>query len=157
VAASNAKPMQGPPFAPQGELVLTRTFDAPRDLVFKVWTDPKHVAKWWGPHGFTTTIHEMDVRPGGAWRYSMRGPDGNDYPFDGEFVEISAPERLVFVGTIHSETGHDVWTEIGFIEREGKTHVRVHQVYAFEGDATRGAPIGWSMQFDRLEKYLVAL
>ena len=61
-------------FKPKGELVLTRTFDAPRELVFKVWTDPKHVALWWGPHGFTTIVQEMDVRPGGAWRYSMRAP-----------------------------------------------------------------------------------
>lgn len=91
----------GPAFAPKAELVLTRSFDAPRDLVFKVWTDPKHLAHWWGPHGFTTQIREMDVRPGGAWRYAMRGPDGNEYPFDGVYVEVVEPERLVFDGTIH--------------------------------------------------------
>lgn len=79
---------------------LTRVFDAPREVVFKVWTDPKHVAEWWGPRGFQTTIHEMDVRPGGRWRYAMRGPDGNDYPFDGVFVEVVKPERLVFDGAI---------------------------------------------------------
>jgi uncharacterized protein YndB with AHSA1/START domain len=60
------------------DLVLTRVFDAPREVVFKVWTDPKHVARWWGPRGFQTTIQEMDVRPGGRWRYAMKGPDGND-------------------------------------------------------------------------------
>ena len=75
--------MSAAAFAPKGELVLTRNFNAPRELVFKVWTDPKHVAQWWGPHGFTTRILEMDVRPGGVWRYAMRGQDGNDYPFDG--------------------------------------------------------------------------
>ena len=149
--------MSAPAFAPRGELVLTRAFDAPRDLVFNVWTDPKQVAKWWGPHGFTTTIHEMEVRPGGAWRYSMRGPDGKDYPFNGSYVDVVAPERLVFIGTIHEAADHQVWTEALFMEREGKTQVRVHQVYSFESDATRGAPIGWSMQLDRLEKYLVAL
>jgi uncharacterized protein YndB with AHSA1/START domain len=58
--------------------VLTRVFDAPREVVFKVWTDPKHVAQWWGPSGFKTTIQEMDVRPGGRWRCAMRGLDGND-------------------------------------------------------------------------------
>ena len=156
--ASNPQPASGPNFSPKGELVLTRTFDAPRELVFKVWTDPKHVALWWGPHGFTTTIHEMDVRPGGMWRYSMRGPDGHDYPFNGEYVEVVVPERLVFIGTIHEKLDHKVWTEILFAdEAGGKTKITVRQLYSFESDATRGAPIGWSQQLDRLEKYLVAI
>src|ERR1700689_2694515 len=147
--------MSAIPFKPKGELVLTRTFDAPRELVFKVWTDPKHVALWWGPHGFTTIVQEMDVRPGGAWRHSMRAPDGNSYPFNGEYVEVVAPERLVFVGTIHEGAEHKIWTEILFADDDGKTKVTVHQVYSFESDATRGAPIGWSQQLDRLEKYLL--
>jgi uncharacterized protein YndB with AHSA1/START domain len=147
--------MSAIPFKPKGELVLTRTFDAPRELVFKVWTDPKHVALWWGPHGFTTIVQEMDVRPGGAWRYSMRAPDCNSYPFNGEYVEVVAPERLVFVGTIHEGAEHKIWTEILFADDDGKTKVTVHQVYSFESDATRGAPIGWSQQLDRLEKYLL--
>jgi uncharacterized protein YndB with AHSA1/START domain len=58
------------------EIITSRVYDAPRELVFKAWTDPKHIARWWGPNGFTTTIHEMDVRPGGAWRFIMHGPDG---------------------------------------------------------------------------------
>jgi uncharacterized protein YndB with AHSA1/START domain len=149
--------MSAPAFAPQGELVLTRIFDAPRERVFQVWTDPKHVALWWGPHGFTTTVQEMDVRPGGNWRYSMRGPDGNSYPFNGKYVEVVAPERLVFVGTIHEVAEHKVWTEILFADQGGKTKVTVHQVYSFQSEATRGAPIGWSQQLDRLEKYLVAI
>ena len=156
MATGNARPAEGPPFIRKAELVLTRTFDAPRELVFKVWTDPKHVAQWWGPHGFTTIIHQMDVRPGGAWRYSMRGPDGNDYPFNGEYVEILVPERLVFIGTIHEKLDHRVWTEIRFADEEGgRTKITVRQLYSFESDATRGAPIGWSQQFDRLAKYLL--
>jgi uncharacterized protein YndB with AHSA1/START domain len=148
--------MSSIPFQAKGELVLTRTFDAPRDLVFKVWTDPQHVALWWGPQGFTTIVHQMDVRPGGAWRYSMRAPDGNSYPFNGQYVEVLRPERLVFVGTIHEVQEHKVWTEILFADEGGKTKITVHQVYSFESDATRGAPIGWSQQLDRLEKYLLA-
>jgi uncharacterized protein YndB with AHSA1/START domain len=155
VAASNAPPSKGPAFAPQGELVLTRTFDASRELVFQVWTDPKHVALWWGPTGFTTTIREMDVRPGGVWRYSMRAPDGKDYPFNGQYVEVVRPERLVFLGTIHEVNDHQVWTEILFANQGGKTKVMIRQVYSFQSDATRGAPIGWSQQLDRLEKYLL--
>lgn len=137
------------------DLVITRTFDASRELVFKVWTDPRHVAQWWGPTGFKTIIHEMDVRPGGRWRYAMRGPDGNEYPFDGVFVEVLEPQRLVFEGKIHG--GQDVWTEVTFAEQEGKTKVTVHQVFSVESAATRGAPIGWNQQLDRLTAYLAAI
>jgi uncharacterized protein YndB with AHSA1/START domain len=139
------------------DLVLTRVFDAPRALVFKVWTDPEHVTQWWGPHGFTTIIEEMDVRPGGRWRYRMRGPDGNEYPYDGVIVEVIAPERLVFEGAILSDPEKRVWTEVTFAEREGKTEVTIRQVYSFESDATRGAPIGWNQQLDRLANYLAKL
>lgn len=136
------------------QLVITRVFDAPRELVYKVWTDPKHLAQWWGPHGFTTTILQMDVRPGGTWRYAMRGLDGNDYPFDGVYLEIDEPRRLVFSGTIHGDRSQEVWTEVTFTEQERKTTLRVHQVYSFESAATRGAPIGWNQMLDRLFEYL---
>lgn len=149
--------MTGAAFAPKAELVLTRTFDAPRELVFKVWTDPKHLEQWWGPHGFTTKIREMDVKPGGHWRYAMRGPDGNDYPFDGVYVEVIEPERLVFDGTIHGSPEQRVWTEVTFADHGGKTEVTVRQLYSFESDATRGAPIGWSQTLDRLTAYLANL
>src|SRR5579863_6976594 len=78
------------------ELVFTRHFVAPRELVFEAWTNPQHVAQWWGPVGFTTTIHEMDVRPGGEWRLTMRGPDGTDYKNRIVFLEVAKPERLVY-------------------------------------------------------------
>ena len=149
--ASNAATGKAP------DLALTRVFDAPREVVFKVWTDPRHVPQWWGPRGFQTTVHEMDVRPGGRWRYTMRGPDGNDYPFDGVFVEVIEPERLVFDGAILGDPNKRVWTEVTFVDSEGKTKVTVRQVYSFESDATRGAPIGWNQQFDRLVEYLVRL
>ncbi len=78
------------------ELIFTRDFDAPRELVFEAWTNPRHVAQWWGPQGFTTTIHEMDVRPGGNWRLTMRGPDGRDYNNRIVFIEVVKPARLVY-------------------------------------------------------------
>jgi len=146
--------MTGAPFATKAELVLTRTFDAPRELVFKAWTDPKHLSKWWGPRGFTTRILEMDVRPGGIWRYAMRGPDGNDYPFDGEYVEVVEPERLVFDGSIMASPELRVWTEVTFADRGRRTEVAVRQVYSFESDATRGASMGWNQQLDRLGEFL---
>ncbi len=78
------------------EILLTRVVDAPRELVWDAMTDPEQVVKWWGPSGFTTTVHEMDVRPGGVWRITMHGPDGTDYPNKSVFVEVKRPERLVF-------------------------------------------------------------
>jgi len=81
---------------PDREITAARVFDAPRELVFKMWTDPKHVAQWWGPNGFTSTIDEMDVRPGGVWRFVMHGPDGVDYKNKIVYKEILKPERLVY-------------------------------------------------------------
>ena len=78
------------------EIVVTRVFDAPRALVFKAWTDPKHLAHWWGPNGFTITTHEMQFKPGGSWRFVMHGPDGRDYKSENVYVEIAEPERLVY-------------------------------------------------------------
>lgn len=78
------------------EIVITRVFDAPRELVWNAWTDPKQIVQWWGPRGFTTTIHEMDVRPGGVWKHTMHGPDGTDYPTQIVFAEVVRPERIVY-------------------------------------------------------------
>ena len=72
------------------EIVLTREFNAPRAVVFEAWTNPKQLPHWWGPKGFTTTVHEMDVRPGGVWRLTMRGPDGRDYHNRIVFVEVAS-------------------------------------------------------------------
>lgn len=77
-------------------VVITRVFDAPRELVFEAWTSPEHVGRWWGPAGFTSTIQEMDVRPGGTFRLIMHGPDGTDYPNLIVFSEVVRPERLVY-------------------------------------------------------------
>ena len=77
-------------------IVGIREFDAPRALVFSVWTDPKHLAQWWGPYGFTTTTHSFDMRPGGVWRFVMHGPDGRDYQNRITFDEIVPPERIVY-------------------------------------------------------------
>lgn len=78
------------------EIVIERTFDAPRELVWEAWTNPEHVVHWWGPDGFTTTITKMDFRVGGVWKLVMHGPDGRDYPNSSVFREIVAPERIVF-------------------------------------------------------------
>jgi len=77
------------------DLVMERIFDAPRDLVWKVMTDPARVTNWWGPRGYTTTVVEMDVRVGGRWRWINHTTDGHDAPFKGEYLEVVPPERLV--------------------------------------------------------------
>src|ERR1700677_4936537 len=89
------------------ELTLTRILDAPRELVFKLWTEPRHLAQWWGPHGFTNPVCELDARAGGAIRVHMRAPDGTAYPMGGAFEEIVPPQRLVFTTSAHAggETG----------------------------------------------------
>ena len=86
------------------EMVLTREFDAPRELVWRAYTEPEHAANWFGPDGFTNTVHEMDVRVGGRWRFIMHGPDGTDYSNRITYQEIARPERLVF---LHGEDVDD--------------------------------------------------
>src|SRR3989442_14953659 len=91
------------------ELVFTRVLSAPRSRVFTAWTDPKHVAPWWGPHGFTNPVCELDVRPGGAIRIHMRGPDGTVYPMTGVYQEIVEPERLVFTTAAVGNEGNPLF------------------------------------------------
>jgi uncharacterized protein YndB with AHSA1/START domain len=82
------------------EISITRILNAPKELVFEVWTDPKHISQWWGPNGFTTTIHEMDLRVGGKWVHTMHGPDGKDYPNEAIFTEIVKPDLIKFTHTL---------------------------------------------------------
>ncbi len=113
------------------EIVLSRVFDAPRELVFRAWTDARHIAQWWGPNGFTTTVQEMDVRPGGVWRFVMHGPDGVDYPNLIVFHEVAAPERLVFTHSSGEEGDAGFEVTITFDEDEaGKTRLRLRQLFA---------------------------
>ena len=92
IAALSGVDLDGDPRA----IVGTREFDAPRALVFSAWTDPKHLAQWWGPNGFTTTTYSFEFGPGGVWRFVMHGPDGRDYQNRITFEEIVAPERIVY-------------------------------------------------------------
>ena len=79
-----------------GDLVFERTFDAPRDEVWKAFTEPELIPRWWGPHGTTTSVTEMDVRPGGKWRYVSSAPDRDDVAFYGEYLEVEPPERFAW-------------------------------------------------------------
>jgi uncharacterized protein YndB with AHSA1/START domain len=83
------------PDTSERELIISRVFDAPRELVFDAWSDPRQIEQWWGPNGFTTTTEKFDFRVGGEWRHTMRGPDGTEYPNESVFTEIVRPERIV--------------------------------------------------------------
>lgn len=77
-------------------LTITRRFAAPRELVWRMFADPAHLVRWWGPHGFTNPVCRLDFRVGGHWRHVMRGPDGREYPTDSTFLVIEPPERIVY-------------------------------------------------------------
>jgi uncharacterized protein YndB with AHSA1/START domain len=147
--------------AAERELVLTRLIDAPRELVFRMWTDPVHLAKWWGPKDFTNPVCEIDLRPGGALRIVMRAPDGTDYPMAGNFREIVAPERLVFSNCALDRDGNvllDGLTTVIFAEQGGKTKLTVQtRATALVRDAVRylgGMEAGWEQTLDGLEQHV---
>jgi uncharacterized protein YndB with AHSA1/START domain len=139
------------------ELFLDRTFNAPRELVFKAWTEPERAKHWYCPHGFTVAELEMDVRPGGAWRKCMRSPEGQDYWRSGVFREIVPPERLVFTyfsDDPNSQPGHETVVTITFADVDGKTEMRFHQAF-FENVAARDAHRGgWTQGLERLGAYV---
>lgn len=143
------------------DLVITRVFDAPRQLVFRAWTDPKQVAQWWGPNGFTNPVCELDVRPGGEIRIHMRAPNGVIYPMKGVF-EIVEPERIVFVSSALDENGNsmfDVLNTITFVEQHGKTSLtmqaRVLRETAVAPQYLQGMEVGWNQTLDRLGNHLM--
>jgi uncharacterized protein YndB with AHSA1/START domain len=119
------------------EIVISRIVDAPRELVWKAMTDPRHVIHWWGPRGFSTTIEEMDVRPGGAWKHVMHGPDGTDYPNNSLFKEVVKPERLVYSnggGKAGGPASNFVGTWTFEDVSTGKTKVTIRLVFASAAD-----------------------
>jgi len=141
-------------------LKITRTFDAPRSLVFKAWTEPEHMARWWGPRGFTSTVLKNELRPGGAYRIHMLGPDG-DHWSQGVYREIVPPERLVMVGSWADAHGNPTRPEtvltLTFEAQGEKTKLRLHQT-GFESVTARDAHnSGWSSSFDCLADYLATV
>ena len=143
------------------ELVFTRVLSAPRSRVFKAWTDPKHVAPWWGPHGFTNPVCELDARPGGAIRIHMCGPDGTVYPMTGVYQEIVEPERLVFTSAALDKEGNplfEVLNTVTFAEQGGKTtqtsRARAVKATAEAAPYLEGMEAGWTQSLERLEAYV---
>lgn len=140
------------------EIVMTRIFDAPRALVFKAYTDPEAVPRWWGLRSSTTIVDKMDMRPGGLWRYVQRDPDGNEYGFNGEYREIVPPERLVSTFEFEGLPGHVVVDTAVFEDLDGKTKVTVTSLFDSvedrDGMIQSGMESGAVETWDRLEEYL---
>jgi uncharacterized protein YndB with AHSA1/START domain len=109
------------------EVISTGVLNAPRELVFRAFSDPEHIARWWGPVGFRNTIHEFDFRRGGYWHCTMHGPDGADYKNDYVFLEIAEPERIV-IG--HPDPAHDFQLIVTLDEKNEKTQRRWRQRFA---------------------------
>jgi uncharacterized protein YndB with AHSA1/START domain len=145
------------------EILVTRLIDAPRDLVFRAWTDPEHVKHWWGPHGFTTTTQSMDFRAGGEWRFVMHGPDGTDYPNRIVYDEIAPPERLAYRHAPDKGTDPVQFnTMVTFADEGGKTRVDLRMLFpsaqAREHVVEKyGAVEGGNQTVARLAEYVATL
>ncbi len=146
------------------QLTLARVLDAPRERVFKAWTERDRLQRWWGPRGFSNPRCEIEVRPGGAIAIDMRGPDGTVYPMKGEFREIVVPERLVFTSWAAGPDGKPMFemlNTVTFAERNGKTEmtldVRALMVTGLAARPLQGMTQGWTESLDRLEAEVAGL
>jgi uncharacterized protein YndB with AHSA1/START domain len=150
------------------ELVIERIFDAPRELVFKAWTEPDRMMRWWGPKGFTTPFCQIDLRVGGTFLYCMRSPEGKDYWNTGVYREIVEPERIVCTDSFADEQGNVVpashygmpgdWplemlVTVTFEEYEGKTKMTLRHV-GLPSTIEQDASAGWNESFDKLAEEL---
>ena len=144
----------------QRELVVSRLIDAPRALVFKAWTQPEHVARWWGPQGFTTIHCDMDIRVGGKYRCAMRSPQGTEHWKVGVYREIVEPERIVFTFAWEDADGNpgpELMTTVTFEERGTKTLLTLHQS-TFQTTGQRDSHgTGWTSCLERFAEYMTTI
>ena len=151
------------------ELVITRSFDAPRELVWKAWTDPEWLKRWWGPQGFTVPSAKLDLRVGGKYLFCMRSPDGKDYWITGVYREIVPMERIVSTDSFADEKGNvvpgphygmssdfplEMLVTVTFEEHDGKTKMTLRHVGFPSGAESQGAEQGWNQSFDKLAEEL---
>ncbi len=143
------------------EIAMTRVFDAPRELVYKAHTDPELTPRWWGQRGSTTIVDKMDVRPGGAWRFVQKAPDGSEYAFRGEYREVVPPERLAYTFEFEGMPGKVLVETITFTETDGKTTLTSVSVFDTKEDRdgmlASGMESGAAESMDRLEELLATL
>ena len=139
------------------ELLITRTLNAPVELVWEVFTKPEHIANWWGPNGFTNTIYTMEVRPGGLWDFVMHGPDGTNYKNKSIYKEIVVNKKIVF-----DHFNPDFTTTIQFEDLGEQTHIHWHMVFNTAEEfiqvvKTFKADEGLKQNIERLNAYLAGL
>lgn len=142
------------------EIVVTRLLDAPRELVFAAFTEREHIVNWWVPSG--STIHEYNGTPGGLWRYSMPGPEGEHYHLRVKFIEVDQPRRLVYdYGEDAEDASEPVRTSVTFEEENGRTRVTLQLMFATaaarEEAAQYGAAAGAQQALRSLADYLAQL
>jgi len=158
-----------PTTAEEQALVITRVFDAPRELVFKAWSEPERAMRWWGPKGFTTPVCKIDFRVGGTFLNCMRAPDGKDYWNTGVYQEIAVPERIVCTDSFADAEGNvvpashygmvgefpiEMLVTVTFEDQDGKTKMTLRHAGMPAGDNRDGANQGWNESFDKLAEYL---
>ena len=141
-------------------LVLSRVFDAPRELVYKVWTQPEHLARWWGPRNFTLLSCKADVRVGGSYRFGTRSPEGTEHWAHGVYREVVPPERLMLTHAWEHPDGkpkHETIMTLTFAEQGDKTKLTLKQTL-FESVTSRDMHgQGWNSVLDKLGEYLANL
>jgi uncharacterized protein YndB with AHSA1/START domain len=140
-------------------IIMTRTLDAPRALVWKAWTEPQHIVRWWGSRQSTTKIIKQDVRVGGEWRYESQTPEGDAFVFMGKFLEVVEPEKLVNTFAVEGMFDNKALVETHtFEERDGKTFYksvsRFDSIEDRDGMITTGMEEGANESMDRLEELL---
>ena len=140
------------------EIIITRSFDAPRELVYKAYTDPDAVRQWWGQRTSETVIDELEARAGGRWRFVERDGEGNEHGFHGVYHEATAPERIIYTFEFEGMPGHVLLETITFEEQDGKTHMTDLSVFQSVGDRDgmlqSGMESGAAESLDRLDEYL---
>ena len=143
------------------ELVMTRVFNAPRELVFKAHLDPEQVAQWWGPRAYTTIVDKLEARPGGAWRFINRRADGSEEAFRGEFRELVPPERITWTFEWEGMPGHIGLDTMTFTEHDGQTTLTTTSHFNTreerDGMLANGMEGGANESADRLEELLERL
>ena len=157
------------PAKSERELVITRVFDAPRELVFKAWSEPEHVMRWWGPRDFTTPVARIDFRVGGKFLNCMRSAEGMEIWSTGVYTEIVEPERIVCTDSFADADGNvvpashygitgdfpdEMRIEVTFEDVGGKTKMTLRHFGLPAGEHQSGANEGWSQSLDKLAEYL---
>ncbi len=140
----------------EGTMVLSRVFDAPAKLAFQAWSTPEGLKRWWGPKDWTLSLCEIDFRVGGAYRMTMRSPDGIEAPFHGKYLEIVPNQKIVFDAQIAPGAGNNVLTTVTFVEENGQTLLTVKQTVPELKEAAKGMREGWNMSLVKLAAALKA-